>query len=132
MWASRGYLAQPKATLLVQFRSIMKQTRLRVVDNSIPTTTSAQDAPYCIHVYGKKKVARLGDTIKLTYKGKLYKAVVVSNSDGKYVRFDNRNNVVVVDDNMSPLGTRVKAPLPSELKGYPGLSKVLAIASKFV
>lgn len=110
----------------------MKQTRLRVIDNSIPTTTSAQDSPYCIHVYGKKKVARLGDTIKLTYKGKLYKAVVVSNTDGKYVRFDNRNNVVVVDDNMSPVGTRITGPLPSELRQYSGLSKVLAIARRFV
>ena len=77
-------------------------------------------------------MAQLGDVIKMAYKGKMYKAVVVSDTGCRHVRFDNKNNVVVVDDNLSPVGTRITGPLPTELRGKPGLSKLLAIASRFV
>jgi large subunit ribosomal protein L14 len=47
-------------------------------------------------------------------------------------RFDT-NNIVLVEDNGAPTGTRIRAPIPSCLRGHKGdFSKILAIATKFV
>ena len=46
-------------------------------------------------------------------------------------RYDN-NNVVLLDENLAPLGTRIRGPIPNILrKQRDKYSKVLAIASKF-
>lgn len=47
-------------------------------------------------------------------------------------RFDT-NNIVLVEDNGSPTGTRIRVPIPSSLRGMKGdFTKILAIATKFV
>lgn len=47
-------------------------------------------------------------------------------------RFDN-NNLVLIDDNGNPLGTRILAPIPNHLRSKgPHMAKIIAIASKFV
>ena len=47
-------------------------------------------------------------------------------------RFDT-NNIVLVEDNGTPVGTRIKAPIPSILRAKGGdFNKILAIATKFV
>ena len=47
-------------------------------------------------------------------------------------RFDS-NNVVLLEDNGNPTGTRIKAPIPSSLRRLQGEhSKILALAQLFV
>jgi len=47
-------------------------------------------------------------------------------------RFDT-NNIVLVEDNGTPTGTRIRVPIPSCLRGKEGdFTKILAIATKFV
>nr|AAI35677.1 LOC100124892 protein [Xenopus tropicalis] len=47
-------------------------------------------------------------------------------------RFDS-NNVVLIEDNGNPVGTRIKTPIPTSLRRHDGeFSKVLAIAQNFV
>jgi len=47
-------------------------------------------------------------------------------------RFDS-NNIVLVEDNGTPTGTRIRVPIPSYLRGKKGdFTKILAIATKFV
>ena len=47
-------------------------------------------------------------------------------------RFDS-NNIVLVEDSGSPTGTRIRVPIPSQLRGMKGdFTKLLAIATKFV
>lgn len=43
------------------------------------------------------------------------------------------NNVVLLDENENPLGTRILVPVPFALRGKKGeFAKVLALATKFV
>jgi len=47
-------------------------------------------------------------------------------------RYDT-NNLVLVEDNGTPTGTRIRVPIPSYLRGMKGdFTKILAIATKFV
>ena len=47
-------------------------------------------------------------------------------------RFDT-NNIVLVEDNGTPTGTRIRVPIPSMLRGKKGnFTKILSIATKFV
>lgn len=47
-------------------------------------------------------------------------------------KFDS-NNVVLIEDNGNPMGTRIKTPIPTSLRKREGeYSKVLAIAQNFV
>jgi len=47
-------------------------------------------------------------------------------------RFDT-NNIVLVEDNGTPTGTRIRVPIPSYLRGKKGdFTKILSIATKFV
>nr|XP_020640762.1 39S ribosomal protein L14, mitochondrial isoform X2 [Pogona vitticeps] len=115
--------------------AIQKMTAVRVVDNSSLGSASRHRPPKCIHVYNKSGVGKVGDTILLAIKGEKRKALIVGHkmpSGPMKPRFDS-NNVVLIDDNGSPLGTRIKVPIPSLLRKKQGkFSKVLAIAQKFV
>ena len=107
---------------MIQERSILK-----VADNS------GAKVVRCFRVLGgsRKRYARIGDIIiasvqiaeprKAVKKKDVIKALVVRQrnsmrrQDGSYLRFDE-NAVVLVDDKMEPLGTRVFGPLPREIK----------------
>lgn len=115
--------------------AIQKTTAVRVVDNSTLGNTPYHRPPKCIHVYTKNGVGKVGDVILLAINGEKRKALIVGHkmpSGPMKPRFDS-NNVVLIDDNGSPLGTRIKVPIPSLLRKKQGeFSKVLAIAQRFV
>ncbi|KAL0983704.1 hypothetical protein UPYG_G00131570 [Umbra pygmaea] len=115
--------------------AIQKMTRVRVVDNSPQGTTPWHRAPRVIHVYTKNGVGKVGDRVLLAIKGGKKKALIVGHKmpgERMNPRFDS-NNVVLIEDNGNPTGTRIKVPLPTHLRKMEGeYSKLLAIASRFV
>ncbi len=119
-----------------QIRNITKLTSFNVVDNSkLGQKTRRYKQPYLIGFYRKRKTADIGDVIKVAVQGRPCKALVVATRKPKpqpIPRFDN-NNIVLLDDNLAPLGTRIKGPIPAILrKKRDKFSKVIAIASRFV
>lgn len=115
--------------------AIQKMTRVRVVDNSALGNTPYHRPPRCIHVYTKNGVGRVGDQILLAIKGQKKRALIVGHrmpGPRMAPRFDS-NNVVLIEDNGNPVGTRIKTPIPTSLRQREGeFSKVLAIAQNFV
>ncbi|CAH1371042.1 unnamed protein product [Tenebrio molitor] len=134
-----------KFHLSARCNEIQKLTRLRVVDNSeIGKRAMAEGkAPRCIHVYNKTGVGLIGDKVLVAIKGEKKKAILVGlkqNQKPKVPKFDN-NNIVLIDDNGSPLGTRIHVPIPTILRTIlkqktfakgADYTKLLGIASKFV
>jgi len=65
-------------------------------------------------------------------KGQIVKAVIVRTrgplrrEDGSYIRFDD-NAVVLVDDNLQPIGTRIFGPVPRELRGK-SMVRIMSLA----
>lgn len=110
-------------------------TRVRVVDNSALGNTPYHRPPRCIHVYTKNGVGKVGDRILLAIKGQKKKALIVGHrmpGPRMTPRFDS-NNVVLIEDNGNPVGTRIKTPIPTSLRRREGeFSKVLAIAQNLV
>jgi len=106
---------------------IQMQTRLSVADN-----TGAREVA-CIKVLGgsKRRYAAIGDVIKVSVKeaiprgrvkkGDVLNAVVVRTAkgvrrpDGSLIRFDN-NSVVLLNNNLDPIGTRIFGPVTRELR----------------
>ncbi|KAM9558654.1 large ribosomal subunit protein uL14m isoform 1-T1 [Salvelinus alpinus] len=115
--------------------AIQKMTRVRVVDNSPLGNTPWHRSPRVIHVYTKNGVGKVGDRVLLAIKGGKKKALIVGHKmpgERMNPRFDS-NNVVLIEDNGNPTGTRIKVPLPTHLRKMEGdYSKLLAIASRFV
>ncbi|XP_073338630.1 large ribosomal subunit protein uL14m [Pagrus major] len=115
--------------------AIQKMSRVRVVDNSPLGTTPYHRAPRVIHVYTKNGIGKVGDRVLLAIKGQKKKALIVGHKmpgDRMTPRFDS-NNVVLIEDNGNPTGTRIKVPIPTHLRNMDGdYSKILAIASSFV
>ncbi|XP_061545361.1 large ribosomal subunit protein uL14m-like isoform X3 [Phycodurus eques] len=110
-------------------------TRVRVVDNSSLGNTPYHRPPRVIHVYTKNGVGKVGDKVLLAIKGQKAALIVGHKMPGQPMnpRFDS-NNVVLIEENGNPTGTRIKVPIPTHLrKRMEGdYSKVLAIASSFV
>lgn len=106
---------------------IQMQSNLSVADNS-----GARQV-MCIKVLGgaKKRYAHVADIIKVSIKdaiprgkvkkGEVYNAVVVrtrkgiKRNDGSLVRFDT-NAVILLNNQLQPIGTRVFGPVPRELR----------------
>lgn len=124
---------------------IRKMARLRVVDNcEIGKRAMAEGKPpRVIHVYNKKAVGYTGDMVLLAIKGEKKKGILVGCKQlqkPKVPRFDT-NNVVLIDDNGTPLGTRIQVPIPNILRKImkekthskgADYTKLLAIATRFV
>lgn len=119
--------------------------RLRVVDNSeIGKRAMAEGKPpRVIGIYTMNKVAYLGDRVIMAIKGEKKKGILVGlkqTQKPNVPRFDT-NNVVLIDDNGTPLGTRIHVPIPTILrtklkaqthsKGA-DYTKLLAIATRFI
>lgn len=126
-------------------QEIRKLARLRVVDNSeIGKRAMAEGKPpRVIHVYNKRCIGMLGDKVLLAIKGEKKKGILVGLRQvqkPKVPKFDS-NNVVLIDDSGTPLGTRIHVPIPTILrtkmkekthdKGA-DYTKLLAIATRFV
>lgn len=120
-------------------------SRLRVVDNSeIGKRAMAEGKPpRVIHVYRKPAVGYIGDKVMVAIKGEKKKGILVGLKQKqvpKVPKFDT-NNVVLIDDSGTPLGTRIHVPIPTILrtkmkekthdKGA-DYTKLLAIASRFI
>ncbi|XP_006860572.1 PREDICTED: 39S ribosomal protein L14, mitochondrial [Chrysochloris asiatica] len=139
LWGSLAYvsraLSQRCFSTTGNLSAIQKMTRVRVVDNSALGNTAYHRPPRCIHVYTKNGVGKVGDQILLAIKGQKKKALIVGHCmPGARMtpRFDS-NNVVLIEDNGNPVGTRIKTPIPTSLRQKEGeYSKVLAIAQNFV
>jgi PREDICTED: similar to ENSANGP00000026912 len=91
--------------------------------------------PYCFHIYNKVSKGSVGDKVMMAIKGKKKKGIIVGmrlRQEPGVARYDS-NNVVLIDDNGNPLGTRILVPIPNMLRDPKrGLSKLIAIATKFV
>jgi large subunit ribosomal protein L14 len=98
----------------------------------------------CIKVLGgsKRRYASIGDIIKVSVKeaiprgkvkkGEVLNAVVVRTAkgvrraDGSLIRFDN-NAVVLLNNQLQPIGTRIFGPVTRELRGE-NFMKIISLA----
>jgi large subunit ribosomal protein L14 len=121
---------------------IKTQTIVRVADNS-----GAKKA-LCIRVLGgsKRKYGHLGDIIVVAVKeadpdGMVKKSAVAKGvivrtvkekrrADGSVIRFDD-NAIVLVNDQMEPVGTRIFGPVARELRGK-GFMKIVSLAPEVI
>lgn len=105
---------------------IQEETNLDVADN-----TGARRVR-CFRLIGQRKTyAHIGDLIRVAVKeaqptgmvkkGQVCRAIIVRTAqpirrpDGSSVRFDN-NAVVLVDEKLNPIGTRIFGPVARELR----------------
>lgn len=119
---------------------VQKMTKMRVVDNSNLGKQAMLEgkAPKVIHVYKKggrgHPCGLLGDKVMVAIKGQKKKGIIigcVQRQDNLTPKFDS-NNLVLINDEGNPLGTRILAPVPHVLRKKPELQKLIAIATTFV
>lgn len=121
---------------------IQTYTRLNVADNSGAKLVRLINIPGS----SRRRYARLGDVIVCTVreaipnspvkKGEVVKAVIVRQAqpyrrpDGTYVRFDD-NAAVLINDNLTPRGTRIFGPVARELRER-GFMRIVSLAAEVV
>ena len=131
---------------------VNKESRMRVVDNSkIGREAMAEGKPpKIIHVYSHYHSTRphgakgkLGDRVKVAIKGQKKQGIIVGLKTKQLPgipQFDT-NNIVLIDESGSPLGTRIHAPIPNCIRdilkknSHPkkaDYTKIMAIATRFV
>lgn len=88
-------------------------------------------------------IGLIGDRVMVAIKGEKKKGILVGlkqTQNVKVPKFDS-NNVVLIDDNGTPLGTRIHVPIPTILRTIlkerthskgADYTKLLAIATRFV
>ena len=121
---------------------IQTQSYLDVADNS------GARRVMCIKVLGgsKRRYARVGDLIKVTVKeaiprgkvkkGQVMTAVVVRTrkgvrrQDGSLIKFDD-NAAVLLNNQESPVGTRIFGPVTRELRGEKFM-KIISLAPEVI
>lgn len=122
---------------------IQMQTNLIVADNSGAKTAR------CIKVLGGSDfmITTVGDVIVVSVtsvepgskikKGDVKKAVIVRTKcpivrpDGSFIRFSD-NAVVLVDDALQAIGTRVIGPISREVKSQLEFVKIASLASEVI
>lgn len=122
---------------MIQPRSI-----LEVADNS------GAKKVQCIRVMGgsNRKYATIGDVIIVSVKealpdsnikkGSVAKAVIVRlrrnirRVDGSYIKFD-QNAVVIVNNQLEPIGTRIFGPVARELR-WKEFTKIVSLAPEVI
>lgn len=121
---------------------IQPYTRLKVADN----TGAKQIMCFRVPRGGKKQIAQLGETIIASVKiavphsnvkkKSIVKAVIVRQrfphhrSDGSVIKFDD-NAAVLINEDKTPVGTRIIGPVARELKGN-GFNKIISLAAEVV
>ena len=116
-------------------RSVVLLTKLKLVDNSENAKKVTRlDQPYCIKLPKNNKVGKFGDVIKIAHRGKVHNALIVSNRmPSKWLPRYDSSNIVLLNDKLEPVGTRIIGPLPSAIRRKEGqYSKVIAIATRFI
>ncbi|GMS84891.1 hypothetical protein PENTCL1PPCAC_7066, partial [Pristionchus entomophagus] len=127
---------------------IHRRTRCMVVDNSQlgKEAHSSGKLAYCIHVYKQGFRAKhmphatLGDKILVAIRGEMKKAFIVGANTHVHLRkhgvpVSDVNMIVLLNEEGNPLGTRVTAAIPAQLKtkvDNAQFAKVLAISNKFL
>ncbi len=118
---------------------VQKESRLIVADNS-----GAREL-LVIQVMGgsKRRYGGVGDVVTATVKkavpnsavkkGTVVKAVIVRTKkefrreDGSYIRFDDNAAVLLGQDSLAPVGTRIFGPVARELRDR-GFSRIMSLA----
>ena len=118
---------------------VQKESRLNVADNS-----GAREL-LVIQVMGgsKRRYGGVGDVVTATVKkaapnsavkkGTVVKAVIVRTKkefrreDGSYIRFDDNAAVLLGQDSLAPIGTRIFGPVARELRDK-GFSRIMSLA----
>ena len=116
-------------------RGVVLLTKLKLVDNSENAKKVTRlDRPYCIKLPKNNKVGKFGDVIKIAHRGKVHNALIVSNRmPSKWLPRYDSSNIILLNDKLDPVGTRIIGPLPSAIRRKEGqYSKVIAIATKFI
>ncbi|KAI1720197.1 ribosomal protein l14p/L23e domain-containing protein [Ditylenchus destructor] len=129
-------------------QGIHRRTRLIIVDNSElgKEANASGKLAYCIntmkHGYRQRHMphATIGDKIVVAVRGEVKYAYVV----GATTHFEYRkhglpsmdtNNIVLLDKEKNPIGTRVDAPIPAHVlrkRNDVCVAKVVTMASKFI
>lgn len=122
---------------------IQIQTKVKINDNS------GIKLGQCIKIY-KKKVGKISDTILIStkklrlnkkkkikiVKGDLFKAIIIhttypkQSTIGNQIKFD-QNCVIIVNNQMKPLGTRIFGPITSEFRKQKNF-KILSLSSNIL
>jgi large subunit ribosomal protein L14 len=118
---------------------VQKESRLNVADNS-----GAREL-LVIQVMGgsRRRYGGVGDVVTATVKkavpnspvkkGTVVKAVIVRTKkefrrdDGSYIRFDDNAAVLLGQDSLAPVGTRIFGPVARELRDK-GFSRIMSLA----
>lgn len=114
-------------------------TCMNVVDNSAlgKQVKEAGKKVKIIRIYNKTRhqVGGLGDKVLVTILGQMKKGIVVGcvrDQKAFIPKFDS-NNIVLIDNNNVPLGTRITCPLPNYLRKQGATTaRMMAIAARFV
>merc|ERR1712059_84343 len=131
---------------------LQKQSLMNVVDNSALGRQAMAEGrpPKIIHVYSKRHAkkrhgayAKLGDRVMVAVLGQKKKGIVVGMKQKQkhgVPRFDS-NNVVLIEENGNPTGTRITAPLPNTIRPLllrdsnpkkADFTKLFAIATRWI
>lgn len=117
---------------------LQKYSRVRIVDNSElgKQCIEVGKPAKIIHVYNKTGKGTTGDRVMLAVRGQKVRGYIVGVRCKRLPlmqpSFDS-NNVVLMNEDGTPMGTRIRVPLPSFLRGKTGeFSKLIAIGSRFV
>ncbi len=121
---------------------IQTYTRLTVADNTGARRVRLINIPGS----SRRRYAELGDVIVCTVreaipnspvkKGEVVKAVIVRQAqhyrrpDGTYIKFDD-NAAVLINDNLTPRGTRIFGPVARELRDR-GFMRIASLAAEVV
>jgi large subunit ribosomal protein L14 len=116
---------------------IYVQTKLNVADNSGALKVK------CIKVLNNKFIGSIGDLLlvslkkinpkKKLLKSSLQKGVIVRmrrklKRNGGYISIDE-NAIVILNNNLLPMGTRILGPILRELRVYRQYSKIISLAT---
>lgn len=116
-------------------RSINTLARFRVVDNSeLGRLTPEQRRAKLFSRY-KKKQYGLGDIVMVAIKGKTSRAMIVGlrKHCGDFTIRMDTNNIILLDENREPLGTKTTVPIPSFIKKrHSENTKLISAVQKFI
>lgn len=116
---------------------LIKQSKVNLIDNCGGIIGN------CIHIYGKKTVARVGDLVLLSIirtitgskikKGEIYKAIIVrSKAEGGSSNAAVLVKIVPKTIEYNPIGTRILGPISEKLRYKKGNNKILSIAKLII